>query len=151
MPSFAAVHVFAAGPPGTAAGDPTHRERDRWDATETEDVATGSPTATATADDATNGASVAKSGRNAATSAPPAATDPATRRPRARSGSNVVRNAWIDATADRTVRGTEIATAQVPAATAPAATVRAAGASDGAVAAVEVAAAEVAAVGSSSR
>ena len=53
-----------------------------------------------------------------------------------------MRNAWIDATADRTVRGTEIATAEVPA---PAATVRAAGASDGAVAAVEVAA-----VGSSS-
>jgi hypothetical protein len=141
MPSFAAVHVFGVGPPGTAGGTPLIRERDRWDATETEDVATGSPTATATADDATNGASVAKNGRTAATSAPPAATDPATRRPRARSGTNVVRNAWIGATADRTVRATEVATAAVPVAT-----VRAAGASDGAVAA-----AGAEAVGSSSR
>ncbi|HYF10745.1 MAG TPA: hypothetical protein VEC09_00425 [Actinomycetota bacterium] len=51
-----------------------------------------------------------------------------------------MRNAWIVATADQTVRATEIATVAVPAATAPVATVRAAGASDGAVAAVEVAA-----------
>ncbi len=64
----------------------------------------------------------------------------------ATNGASVGRNAWIDVTADRTARGTEIATAEVPAATAPVAMVRAAGASDGAAAAVEVAA-----VGSSSR